>query len=246
LDSNAGVFARLQGVCCRTSAYALLGRLNKNKRERVMIRVSPAALEPIRLAEARAWLGLTDDNDTDQDGEIWAVLESDAPLRREIYRPALLRYGDLELNCSIAGRALHRAPGRAGRRDRLRQVSRYGRRPADAFYDSSVRRSRRGPGPHRSRARSRPDPAGLRRALADAARRTTSTRSGSALPRATGPAARRRISPSFPDELKLWLRVRLATLFENREAIIRDDRLEIPRNYNDALLDPLMLGRRIG
>jgi hypothetical protein len=72
-------------------------------------------------------------------------------------------------------------------------------------------------------------------------------RSRSVLPPAMGPAGSPQDLSVIPAELKLWLRVRLATLYENREALIVGTVVnEIPRDFNDALLDPLVLGRRIG
>jgi hypothetical protein len=244
---SAGRAAAYKALCCIRQAPMLYsGRLEtRTRRGRVMIYVvAEPRSEPIHLASAR--VARPDGRQRHGPGRRdLGDPERRCALRREIYRPALLStYGARAQPRLLAG-PLHRAPGRADRRDRLRQISRYGRR-LQTLYDASVSRSRRGPGQHRSQVAAGADPAGLRRALADAARRRLQRRPHRLYRRLRD----RRLaggSLRHPAELKLWLRVRLATLFEHREAIIVGTIVaELPRSLNDALLDPLMLGRRIG
>ena len=50
---------------------------------------------------------------------------------------------------------------------------------------------------------------------------------------------------AVPQNLKLWIASRLATLFENREQIIVGSSVaELPRSYADGLLDELVIGSR--
>lgn len=50
---------------------------------------------------------------------------------------------------------------------------------------------------------------------------------------------------NIPAALKLWMHARLATLFENREQLVLNNLIEIPRGFADALLDALVVGSRI-
>lgn len=50
---------------------------------------------------------------------------------------------------------------------------------------------------------------------------------------------------NVPAALKIWMGARLATLFENREQLIAQQRVQIPRDFADGLLDALILGGRI-
>lgn len=49
----------------------------------------------------------------------------------------------------------------------------------------------------------------------------------------------------LPENLKLWMHARLATLYEHREGLILSNVIEIPRNFADGILDPLVVGARI-
>ena len=51
---------------------------------------------------------------------------------------------------------------------------------------------------------------------------------------------------ALPDDLKTWINMRIATLYENREQLIVGTIVaELPRAFTDGLLDPLVLGRRL-
>lgn len=58
----------------------------------------------------------------------------------------------------------------------------------------------------------------------------------------TGAAAYRE---ALPANLKLWLNARISTLYENREQLIRNNQVEIPRDFADGLLDSLVVGARL-
>lgn len=49
----------------------------------------------------------------------------------------------------------------------------------------------------------------------------------------------------IPAELKLWMKARIATLYENREQLVADNNIEIPRHFADGLLDSLTVGTRL-
>ncbi len=48
----------------------------------------------------------------------------------------------------------------------------------------------------------------------------------------------------LPPELRMWMQARIATLYENREQIILNNQVEIPRGWQDGVLDPLVIGTR--
>lgn len=50
---------------------------------------------------------------------------------------------------------------------------------------------------------------------------------------------------TIPASLKLWMRARIATLFEQREQIMFGNQVEVPRNFADGILDGLIVGTRI-
>jgi uncharacterized phiE125 gp8 family phage protein len=51
---------------------------------------------------------------------------------------------------------------------------------------------------------------------------------------------------ALPEDLKVWMQMRIATLYENREQLIVGTIVaELPRATVDGLLDPLVLGRRM-
>ena len=49
----------------------------------------------------------------------------------------------------------------------------------------------------------------------------------------------------IPNELKTWLHARIATLYENREQLMANTQIEIPRHFADGLLDSLIVGDRL-
>lgn len=50
---------------------------------------------------------------------------------------------------------------------------------------------------------------------------------------------------NIPAQLKLWMQARAATLFKQREQIVTGTIVnKIPRDFSDALLDPLIVGTR--
>lgn len=208
--------------------------------------VSEPRCEPITLAEARRWLGMTDDNDTDQDAEIQVLI---AALRRYAERFTGRRFVDVDLELVLDAwpgtRAIELPVGPLVAVDYVRYIDTDG--ALQTFYDvagsptvgadlldiddDSV------PG--------RIQPAYGEQWPSIRGGDFGSVRIGFTAGYGTGG------SPEdlsvVPAELKVWLRVRLATLFEHREAVITGTIVsEIPRSHNDALLDPLMLGRRIG
>ena len=50
---------------------------------------------------------------------------------------------------------------------------------------------------------------------------------------------------NLPEGIRQWMRVRIAQLYKNREAlvIVRGSLLDIPRDFVDGLLDPYVIGR---
>jgi len=50
---------------------------------------------------------------------------------------------------------------------------------------------------------------------------------------------------ALPAKLKLWMQARLVTIFENREQLIVNNQVQIPRNFADGLLDSLVVGTRL-
>lgn len=50
---------------------------------------------------------------------------------------------------------------------------------------------------------------------------------------------------NIPASLKLWMHARLATLYENREQLIQNNQVQIPRDFADGILDDLVLGSRV-
>jgi len=50
---------------------------------------------------------------------------------------------------------------------------------------------------------------------------------------------------AIPAKLKLWLHARAATFHENREQIILSNRVKIPHDFADGLLDSLVIGSRL-
>lgn len=50
---------------------------------------------------------------------------------------------------------------------------------------------------------------------------------------------------NIPASLKLWMHARLATLYENREQLIMQNQVQIPRDFADGVLDSLVIGSRL-
>lgn len=51
---------------------------------------------------------------------------------------------------------------------------------------------------------------------------------------------------NIPASLKLWMHARLATLYEARQQLVDNRTVEIPRNFADGLLDSLKVGTLFG
>lgn len=49
----------------------------------------------------------------------------------------------------------------------------------------------------------------------------------------------------LPANLRLWMQSKLATMFEQREQLMAGSMAKVPRDYADALLDPLIIGTRM-
>lgn len=49
----------------------------------------------------------------------------------------------------------------------------------------------------------------------------------------------------LPAALKLWMHARIATLYENREQLMMNNQVKIPRDFADGLLDSLIVGTRL-
>lgn len=199
--------------------------------------------EPVRLAEARSWLGMTDDNDTEQDAEIQLILKA---LRRYAEKFTGRRFCDVELELDLdcwPGYVIELPVAPVVSLDYVRYIDTNG--DEQTLYDITG-------SPQVGEADLRIDLRGRRiqPAYGDSwplirGGEFNAVQIGFTAGYGTGG------SPEdlsvIPEELKLWLRIRMATLFEHREALIVGGQVaEIPRNHNDALLDPLMLGRRIG
>lgn len=50
---------------------------------------------------------------------------------------------------------------------------------------------------------------------------------------------------ALPASLRLWVRARISTFYENREQLIAGNVVEIPRTFADALLDELVVASRV-
>lgn len=48
----------------------------------------------------------------------------------------------------------------------------------------------------------------------------------------------------LPAQLRMWIQARIATLFENREQLIVNSQVQIPRDFADGVLDGLIVGTR--
>lgn len=212
----------------------------------IVVRSEPRS-EPVSLAELRKWLGLTDDNDTDQDAEILVLL---AALRRYAEKYTGRRFVDTELELNLdcwPGHTIELPVAPIVSVDYIKYIDTSG--ALQTLYDAAGSPSI---GADLVSVDLKSQPARLQPAYGQLwpylrGYDFNSVQIGFTAGYGTGG------SPEdlsvIPAELKVWLRIRLATLFENREAIAVETRVSvsvIPRDHNDALLDPLMLGRRIG
>jgi uncharacterized phiE125 gp8 family phage protein len=212
-----------------------------------MIRVrNEPRVEPVTLAEARRWLGMTDDNDTDQDAEIQLLVKA---FRRYAEKRTGRRFVDqdleLVLDCWPRTRAIELPVAPIVAIDYVRYINTSG--ALTSFYEGAGSPN---VGQSLVDIDVQSQPGRIQPAFGESwpsirGGDFNSIRIGFTAGYGTGG------SPEdlsvIPEELKVWLRVRLATLFENREAIIIGTIVnDVPRSLHDALLDPLMLGRRIG
>lgn len=206
------------------------------------VRTEPRS-EPVTLAEARSWLGMTDDNDTDPNADIWTILVA---LRRHAEKMTGRRFCDVELELLLdcwPGYVIELPVAPIVSVDYVRYLDTSGE--LQTLYDITGSPQIGEADVRISLKTRRIQPAygaawpSLRGGDFDAVRIGFTAGYG------TGG------SPEdlsvIPAELKQWLKIRLATMYEHREAIIVGNIVtEIPRDHNDALLDSLMLGRRIG
>lgn len=49
----------------------------------------------------------------------------------------------------------------------------------------------------------------------------------------------------LPAAMRTWIAARFATLYEHREQLVFNNRIEIPRSFADGLLDALLIGSRL-
>jgi len=50
---------------------------------------------------------------------------------------------------------------------------------------------------------------------------------------------------NMPAALKLWMSARISTMFENREQLVNANQVAIPRHFADGYLDELIIGARL-
>lgn len=209
----------------------------------LVVRSEPRA-EPVTLAEARRWLGMTDDNDTDQDPEINLLVKA---MRRFAERYTGRRFVDQDLELCLdcwpgSEIELPTAP--------IVEISYVKYLDTNAelqtLYDVTV-------SPQIGEADVRIDTKTRRRMQPAYGQAWPVLRGGDYNAVQIGFTAGYGTGGSpedlsvVPEELKVWIRARIATLFEHREQIIVGNIVsELPRSLYDAMLDPLMLGRRIG
>lgn len=208
-----------------------------------MIRVrSEPRSEPIRLAEARSWLGMTDGNDTAQDAEIWAILIA---LRRYAEKYTGRRFCDVDLELLLdcwPGYVIELPVAPIVAVDYIKYLDTNG--DLQTLYDVSGSPQVGVNDVRIDLYNGRIQPAYAKAWPSLRGGDFNAVQIGFAAGYGTGGSPEN--LTVIPGELKLWLRIRMATLFEHREAIIAGAQVaEIPRSHNDALLDPLMLGRRI-
>jgi uncharacterized phiE125 gp8 family phage protein len=211
-------------------------------RSTVLVLTEPTS-EPITLAEARRWLNMTDDDDTEQDPEIELLIRA---MRRyaEAYTGRRFCDTELELCLDYFPRVIEFPVAPLIGVDYVRYIDTNGE--LQSFYDAGSPTI--GASLVDIDLRSRPG-----RIQPAYGEQWPTIRGGDFNPVRIGFTAGYGTGGSpedlsvIPAELKVWMRQRLATLFENREAIIVGVSVnEIPRAMHDALLDSLVLGRRIG
>jgi uncharacterized phiE125 gp8 family phage protein len=200
--------------------------------------------EPVTLAEARLWLGMTDDNDTEQDPEISLCL---AAMRRYAEKKTGRRFCDVELELQLDcfPRVIELPVAPLVSLDYLRYINLSGE--LTTLYDASGSPTVGAAGVLDLDSVS--EPARIQpfygTSWPSIRADFNPVRVGFTAGYGTGGSPEN--LAAVPAELKLWLRARLATVFENREQIVVGTSVaELPRSIYDALLDPLMLGRRIG
>lgn len=211
-----------------------------------MIRIlTEPRCEPITLAEARRWLGLTDDNDTDQDPDLLVII---AAMRRFAEKRTGRRFVDTDLELVLdrwpGSRAIEFPVAPILDVDYVRYLDTSG--VLQTFYDAgspSVGAAMVDIDTQSQPGRIQPAWGQYWPSLRGGD--FNAVRIGFSAGYGTGG------SPEdlsvIPAELKLWVRARLATVWEHRETLIVGSVVnELPRSTYDALLDPLMLGRRIG
>lgn len=199
--------------------------------------------EPITLAEARRWLGMTDDNDTDQDPEIVLLVGA---MREYAEKFTGRRFCDTELELNLdfwPGHCIEIPVAPLVSIDYIRYLDTDGE--LQTLYNATESPT-----------------VGASLVSIDLKGRRLQPAYGEQWPSLRGGdfnAVRIGLTAGYgtggspddlsviPQALKVWIKARLATLFEQREAIIVGNIVnEIPRSHHDALLDGLMLGRRIG
>ncbi len=208
--------------------------------------VSGPRSEPILLADARRWLGLTDANDTDQDAEIAILIQA---MREHAERLTGRRFVDQDLELmldSFPSRVIELpvAPFVALNYVKYLDVDGVLQTLYSAEGSPTI-------GADLVSIDAYSEPARISPAYAETWPTIRGGDFNSVLVGFTagyGTGGSPEDLSVVPARLKLWMRARIATLFENREAIIVGNIVnEIPRDQSaDALLDSLMLGRRIG
>lgn len=212
---------------------------------RIVVLSAPLA-EPVTLAEARSWLNMTDDNDTDQDAEILLLV---AAMRKyaENYtgRAFVDRELELVLDCWPACRVIELpiAPLLAVNYIRYKDTDGV----LQSLYDVEGSPTIGAAGVVEISTKSAPG-----RLQPAYGTQWPIIRAGDFDPIQIGFAAGYATGGSpadlsvIPPELKLWTKQRLATLYENRETIIIGTIVTpLPRALADAILDPLVLARRV-
>ena len=212
----------------------------------MIVVISEPRCEPIYLADARRWLGLTDDNDTDQDPEIWAILRA---LREYAEKRTGRRFVDqeLELNLDCWPDWIVELPvAPIVSIDYVRYLDTNGE--LQTFYDGTVSPTI---GADQVWLDIKSQPGRLQPAYGG---RWPILRGGDFNAVQIGFTAGYGTGGSpedlsvIPKQLQLWLRYRLAGHFEQREPIVIGDRgqvNQVPESNLDALLSGLTLGRRV-
>jgi hypothetical protein len=207
--------------------------------------ITEARSLPIYLSEARRWVGMTDDNDTDQDPELVLLVQA---LTKYAESRTGRRFVDQELevlsDCWPA-RVMELPIAPVVSIDYLQYLDIDG--ALQTLYDATV-------SPTVGAADVRLD--------TDSTPPRIQPSWGGVWPNLRGDdfnAVRIGVTAGYgtggspenlaviPPELKVWLKRRLATMFEHREEIIVGNLVSaVPPDLKaDRLLDPLMLGRRI-